>query len=71
MEGDPLSVSATITCLGRRKMLCPSCYCQNSSIALPLKMSSMIPQDELLLVLVGVHSLGLFSPAAKSVSDPI
>ena len=46
MEGDPLFVSATITCLGRRKMLCPSCYCQNSSIALPLKMSSMIPQDE-------------------------
>ena len=51
MEGDPLFVSATITCLGRRKMLCPSLYCQNSSIALPLKMSSMIPQDELLLVL--------------------
>ena len=51
MEGDPLFVSVAITCLGRRKMLWPSCYCQSSSIALPLKMSSMIPQDELLLVL--------------------
>ena len=40
MEGDPLFVSVAITCLGRRKMLCPSCSCQNSSIALPLQMSS-------------------------------